>query len=109
MIFQPFHVFKYFNPAHFGCHILREPISFGSIPVFRPQRSVNALWFVQDSHLLCPPSGFVTAIATPVLSIFTSCSGYSLSIFVGSKCAILHSLSMHFFNVNMLHVQSCMF
>ena len=56
-----------------------------------------------------PPSGFVTAAANPVLSIFTSCSGYALSIYVGIKCAILHSLFLHCFNVNMLHMKSCPF
>ena len=86
-----------------------HPTSFGSIPKLSRQMPGKALWVVWDSHPLFPPSGFVTTAATPVLSIFTSCSGYAFSISLGSKCAILYSLFLHCFNVNMLHVQICPF
>ena len=82
---------------------------FGSIPTFSPQRLGKALWVVQDRHSLFTPSGFLAAYVTPVLSIFTSCFGYALSISVGSNFSILHVLLLHCFNVNMLHVRSCPF
>ena len=84
-------------------------IYFGIIPSISPQRPGKALWVVRDSHPLFPPLGFVTASATTMLSIFTSCSVYDFSISVGSKCTILHSLFMYCFNTNMLHVRSCTF
>ena len=84
-------------------------LSFGIIPTFIPQRLGKALWIVQDIHPLFPPLGFVTAATTPVLIIFTSCSRYYFSIYVGSKGAILHSLFLNYFNVNMLHARSCPF
>ena len=49
---------------------------------------------------LFPLSSFVTSAANTVLRIFTSCSGYYLPISVGNKCAILHSLLLRCFNVN---------
>ena len=45
-------------------------ISFGSIPTFSPESPGKALWVVWDIHPLYPPSGFVTATATPVIRIF---------------------------------------
>ena len=70
------------------------------------QSAFTCLWVVWGSHPFFPPSGFVTTAATPVLIIFTSCSGYALSISVGSKCYILHSLFMQCFIANILHVRS---
>ena len=86
-----------------------HPTYLSSIPTFSPQSPGKTLWVVQDSHPFFPPSVFVTATATPVLVIFTSCSRYALSISVVRKCAILHSLFLHCFNMNMLHVQICLF
>ena len=73
------------------------------------QRPVKSLWVIQDSYPIFPPSIFKTVTATPVLRIYTSCYGYALSISVGSKCAILHSLFLYCFNVNMLHMRNCLF
>ena len=64
---------------------------------------------IQSDRILDKLKLIVTVAATTVLSIFTSCSGYTLSISVGIKCAILHILFLNCFNVNMLHVQSCPF
>ena len=82
---------------------------FESIPELTPQRPGKALWIVQDIHPLFSSSGFVTSDATPVLSIFTSFYRHAFSISVGSKCAIMHSLLLHCFNVNILHLRSCTF
>ena len=79
--------------------------SFGSVPTFSSQWPGKALWVVWDSHPTFTPLGFLIATATPVLSIFTSCSGYAFYISVGSKCAILHSLFLHCFNANTLHMK----
>ena len=57
-------------------------LSFVSIPTLSPQRPGKTLWVVWDSHTLFPSFDFVTASATPVLGIFTSCSGYPLSVYV---------------------------
>ena len=113
----PIHLYAFIAPLLRFCHGLitvvfllqHHPTLLWQHSHIHPQRSENALWIVWDSHPLFPPSGFVTATATLVLSIFTCCAGYVLSISVGNKCVILHSLFLHYFNVNMLHVQSCPF
>ena len=113
----PIHPYAFVVPLHPFCHglvfvvfLLRHHLTllWQYSHIHLPEAGKGALDFL-GSHTLFPPYGFVTAAAIPVIGIFTSCSGCALSISVGSKCAVLHVLFLHYFNVNMFHVRSCPF